>query len=134
MAMMRDDPLSRCLTVLPTDYRDYGGSVERWADAEQEYPDCSCGCRYFVLLGDEHGADWGICAKPDGPRAGLLTFEHQAGFGCFALDTDRIAKQQAEYEAKLATDPDHPGHRLRALRKQHEQEQQDQQDQHEPSA
>jgi hypothetical protein len=74
------------LTRLPTDYRDYGGEVERWADDKLAYPDCSCGCRHFAALEGKLGADWGVCAKQDGPRFGLLTFEHQAGFGCFVLD------------------------------------------------
>jgi hypothetical protein len=27
--------------------------------------------------------DWGVCTNPRGPRKGLLTWEHQAGYGCF---------------------------------------------------
>ena len=69
--------------LLVTDYADYGGEVERWADNE-DYPDCSCGCKYFFLLEGELGADWGVCGNLNGPRAGLLTFEHQAGRGCYA--------------------------------------------------
>lgn len=70
------------LKRLPTDYTDYGGTVERWADGD-DYPDCSSGCCWFVPLEAELGNDWGVCANPNGPRAGLLTFEHQAGRGCF---------------------------------------------------
>jgi len=71
------------LKRLPTDYSDYGGEVERWADEKVAYPDCSCGCRFFVPLEGKLGFDWGVCAKQGAPRAGLLTWEHQAGFGCF---------------------------------------------------
>ena len=27
--------------------------------------------------------DWGVCSNPSAPRAGLLTWEHQAGYNCF---------------------------------------------------
>ena len=73
---------------LPTDYTDYGGKVERWQHPEEFYPDCSSGCRHYRRLtsGLEEGvedADWGVCTNPRSPRAGLLTFEHQAGQGCY---------------------------------------------------
>ncbi len=74
------------VTRLPTDYRDYGGDVERWADPELHYADCSSGCRHFLNLRGKLGSDWGVCGKTDGPRFSLLTFEHQAGFGCFDFD------------------------------------------------
>ena len=68
---------------LPTDYKDYGGEIERWKEVEGFYPDCAAGCRYFAPLKDELGSDWGVCANQSSPRSGLLTFEHQAGIGCF---------------------------------------------------
>lgn len=68
---------------LPTDYSNYGGEVERWSDESLPYPDCSSGCRHFIPLAGELGSDWGVCGKKGFPRAGLLTWEHQAGFGCF---------------------------------------------------
>jgi hypothetical protein len=84
---MIKDPLWNVVHVLPTDYTDYGGTVQRWADAVLDYPDCSAGCRHFHRLHSEcevlADADWGVCANPRGPRAGLLTFEHQAGQGCY---------------------------------------------------
>lgn len=70
-------------TILPTDYADYGGAVVRWDDLAKAYPDCSCGCRWARWLAGALGGDWCICARPDGPRFGLLTCEHQAGAGCF---------------------------------------------------
>jgi hypothetical protein len=85
--MTQLDPLFQMLKRLPTDYADYGGEIERWADGDN-YPDCSCGCKYFLPLEGELGADWGVCGNPWGPRAGLLTFEHQAGRGCFNLDQE----------------------------------------------
>ena len=79
---MADDRFT-CLNVLPTDYDTYGGQVVRWADPEVDYPDCSGGCRFFVPLADEFRYDWGVCVEQGAPRSGLLTWEHQAGFGCF---------------------------------------------------
>lgn len=68
---------------LPTDYDHYGGTVVRWEKSNEDYPDCSCGCRWFIPLQGKQGADWGVCNKVDSPRAGMLTFEHQAGYQCF---------------------------------------------------
>ncbi len=61
---------------LPTDFQPYGA---RDRDAADPCADCSCGCRHFVPLAGDLGADWGVCAHAASPRAGLLTFEHQ---GC----------------------------------------------------
>ncbi len=65
-------------TVLPTDYKDYGGEIERWR-GEGLHGDCSAGCMWARPLAGKLGGDWVVCARPDGPRFGLLTFEHQAG-------------------------------------------------------
>jgi hypothetical protein len=74
-----NDPLWSVLKRLPTDYSDYGGEVIRWANSEESYPDCSGGCRHWLGI----DADWGVCANANSPRAGLLTWEHQAGYLCF---------------------------------------------------
>jgi hypothetical protein len=78
--------LFKCLKILPSDYEEYGGGVKRWENKEKDYPDCSRGCKFFFELKGDLGNDWGVCAKPNAPRAGLLTWEHQAGFGCFEQD------------------------------------------------
>lgn len=80
---MKGSSLFRCLKVLPTDYEEYGGEVKRWKDPKLPYPDCSSGCRHFFSLDGDLGMDWGVCGNPQAPRSGLLTWEHQAGFGCF---------------------------------------------------
>ena len=71
------------LVKLPSDYKDYGGKVERWENANEEYPDCSSGCKWFAKLDGDLGMDWGACLNRKSPRKGLLTFEHQAGKECF---------------------------------------------------
>ena len=63
--------LSIC-RYLPSDFEPYG-------QRERNAPDCSCGCMHFLKLPGKLGMDWGVCANPASPRAGLLTFEHQ---GC----------------------------------------------------
>lgn len=75
-----------CVKILSTDYSDYGGSVVRWDDKNADYPDCSCGCKWFLPLEGDLSTDWGVCNNPNAPRAGLLTFEHQTGRGCFEFD------------------------------------------------
>lgn len=81
---LRHEDMQAVVKSLPTDYQGYGcGTVERWADPVKTYPDCSMGCRWAAWLRGDLGLDWCVCAKPDAPRAGLLTFEHQAGYGCF---------------------------------------------------
>jgi hypothetical protein len=85
--MSDNDKLWQVLTRLPSDYKDYGGEVERWKEVEGYYPDCSCGCIFWKPLHDtennKEDFDWGVCVNPNGPRKGLLTWEHQAGVGCF---------------------------------------------------
>jgi hypothetical protein len=89
---MDKDPLWTVVKVLATDYSDYGGTVERWADPGQAYPDCSSGCRWWRPLYSERllgaDSDWGVCANPDSMRSGLLTFEHQAGQDCFECEPE----------------------------------------------
>lgn len=80
----RHKALKRVVRAIPSDYTDYGGEVVRWSDGQAAYPDCSCGCVWAEWLEGVLGMDWCVCTNPDSPRAGLLTFEHQAGFGCFA--------------------------------------------------
>lgn len=92
----------RCamVLILPTDYQDYGGTIERWADDGLAYPDCSGGCIHFRPLFTEQSPffdfDWGVCASPTSPRAGLLTFEHQAGVGCYEAPADELADELAD--------------------------------------
>jgi hypothetical protein len=87
---MVKDPKWQVLKILPTDYLDHGGKIERWKLIELDYPDCSYGCKWWAPLYnktyDGVDGDWGVCTNPSGPRAGLLTWEHQAGFNCFKTE------------------------------------------------
>lgn len=75
--------------VLDTDYVEYGGKITR-ADGDYRYLDCSVGCKHFVPLYDkvnkDLNLDYGVCTNLRSKRCGLLTFEHQAGFGCFEME------------------------------------------------
>ena len=73
--------LFKCLRILPTDYAEYGGEVKRWENNDLDYPDCST-CAMFSKLKEPNDNDWGVCSNKNSPRAGLLTWEHQAGFLC----------------------------------------------------
>lgn len=62
---------------LPIDFEPYGYRVRDDAD-------CSCRCKWYLPL-QALPADWGVCANPQSPRCGLLTFEHQ---GCQFFEGD----------------------------------------------
>ena len=88
--MSNKDLHNHLLTIiqkLPSDYEPWG-DVKRWEDENQSYPDCSSGCKHYLILEGDLGYDWGVCSNKNSPRAGLLTFEHQAGYGCFEQDED----------------------------------------------
>lgn len=74
---------------LPSDFEPYGERVR------VEGPDCSCGCRFFVPLHGNLAFDWGVCANPKSPRAGLLTFEHQ---GCREFEGVEGEREEAPVE------------------------------------
>lgn len=86
MAKLVNNLFEHC-KILETDYIDYGGKISRFADPDYDYRDCSCGCRYFIPLHDAANKgpniDFGVCTNPKSRRNGLLTFERQAGYGCF---------------------------------------------------
>ncbi|NBW57713.1 hypothetical protein EBR43_08010 [bacterium] len=76
------DKLIEKTVRLNSDYHPFG-ELDRWKNEEENYPDCSMGCKHYRTLQGELGADWGVCVKITSPRFGLLTFEHQAGKDCF---------------------------------------------------
>ena len=76
---------ARLIALMPRRPEDYEpwGDVERYADPDLGYPDCSGGCKWASWLENELGGDWCVCTNPKSHRVGLLTYEHQSGFGCF---------------------------------------------------
>ena len=76
------DQLLAFVKKLPSDFEPFG---ERSREADWG-PDCSCACKHFLKLRGSLGYDWGVCANPKSPRAGLLTFEHQ---GCKGFEDER---------------------------------------------
>jgi hypothetical protein len=74
--------LLQIVKSLPTDFEPWG---QRDRDNCDNFGDCSCGCRWYHILAGRRGHDWGVCACPESPRSGLLTFEHQ---GCPQFEDD----------------------------------------------
>ena len=71
-----DDELWDACQKLPSDWEPFGN--RRWPGRLEHHPDCST-CRWFTEL-FRTWPDWGVCANPESPRAGLLTFREQ---GCW---------------------------------------------------
>jgi hypothetical protein len=86
----RDLKLLDLCKVLDTDYSDYGGKIRRHSDPDYNYSDCSGGCKHFIPLYNQKyrdaDVDFGVCTNKRSKRCGLLTFENQAGYGCFETE------------------------------------------------
>jgi hypothetical protein len=78
---------------LPSDFEPWGERSD-----EERGGDCSCGCVFYKMLEEPLGGDWGVCANPQSPRCGLLTFEHQ---GCPQFTSDCV-DENCEEEKTLA--------------------------------
>lgn len=97
---------------LPTDFEPYG-QRDRGTAAPSE--DCSCGCRHFIPLAGDLGNDWGVCANPNSPRCGLLTFEHM---GCPQFESvfEQVMAGAEEGVTARAIDPLAPEIPLKQLK------------------
>ncbi len=77
--------------ILESDYAYYGGTIVRDKPPARGWEDCSS-CRFFAPIHNRKtgraDTDFGVCLNQHGPRAGLFTFEHQAGFSCYQPDED----------------------------------------------
>jgi hypothetical protein len=73
---------------LPSDFEPYG--ERKWEGKRHEKPDCSI-CRWFQPLLRPGQLDWGTCANPLSPRAGLLTFWEQ---GCGKFEPEKEAASE----------------------------------------
>ena len=92
----RHEALRSAMKKLPTDFEPYG---ERRRCDGTIHADCSCNCRWFHVLAGMRGQDWGVCANPKSPRAGLLTFEHM---GCPEYEWDGRANYLETASGKKA--------------------------------
>jgi len=86
----RMDKFLKVLRTLETDFDPYGKTERGGAD-------CSSGCRHFFKLAGDLGGEWGICANPDSPRSGLLTFQHQ---GCAAFEPILLDRTLADAQLR----------------------------------
>ena len=86
------EDLFKAVKKLPTDY-------EPWGRRKRNGNDCSVHCRWYHILAGMRGEDWGICANPKSPRAGLLTFEHM---GCPQYELDKRSEYLDTPEGRKA--------------------------------
>ena len=96
-----DEQLWQVCRKLPSDYEPYG---QRKREGQQkDQADCS-GCRRFQPLLRYGVLDWGTCANPDSPRAGLLTFRKQACESFLEAEEpidDDTYRSRAEFKDKV---------------------------------
>lgn len=78
-----DDQLWQACRKLPSDFEPYG--ERKWEGKPRGKHDCGT-CRWFQPLLRPGKLDWGACANPHSPRAGLLTFWEQ---GCERFEQER---------------------------------------------
>ena len=78
-----DDQLWQVCRKLPSDFEPYG--ERKWEGKPRGKHDCGT-CRWFQPLLRPGKLDWGACANPHSPRAGLLTFWEQ---GCERFEQER---------------------------------------------
>jgi len=96
-----DEQLWRVCRKLPSDFEPYG--ERKWEGKPQDKLDCST-CRWFQPLLRPGQLDWGTCANPQSPRAGLLTFWEQ-GCGQFEKEqepgTEDMRRSRSEFKDRV---------------------------------
>ncbi len=83
----------------PTDFALYGYR------SREAGPDSSCGCRWFLPLAGTFQYDWGLCANPVSPRAGLSDVRARpstGGAGGAAGGGERSARRPLARRAEAA--------------------------------
>ena len=88
-----DEELWEACRKLPSDWEPRG--QRRWLGKLEARPDCDT-CRWFTGL-FRTWPDWGACANPESPRAGLLTFREQ---GCWQHEPERERRYQSTRPAR----------------------------------
>lgn len=83
-----DDQLWETCLKLRTDFEPYG--QRKWPGPRETRPDCAA-CRWFAEL-FRGWPNWGACANPKSPRAGLLTFRDQA---CWQFGPEKGERAEA---------------------------------------
>lgn len=77
-----DEQLWAVCKKLPSDWEPHGERI--WKGRREDRPDCAT-CIWFLEL-YRTWPDWGVCANPESPRAGLLTFWEQ---GCWQFEPQK---------------------------------------------
>jgi hypothetical protein len=77
-----DDELWEACRKLPSDFEPHG--QRKWLGRRESRPDCATCCWFVELF--RTWPDWGACANPESPRAGLLTFREQ---GCWQFEPEK---------------------------------------------
>ena len=80
-----DNQLWETCLKLSTDFEPYG--QRKWSGPREVRPDCPA-CRRFAEL-FRAWPDWGVCANPESPRAGLLTYRDQGWWQFGSVDGER---------------------------------------------
>jgi hypothetical protein len=88
-----DEQLWQACRKLPSDFEPYG--QRRWQGDQKDRPDCAT-CGWFVEL-FRSWPDWGACANPQSPRAGLLTFWEQ---GCWQHEPEKGRRHEESRRAR----------------------------------
>ena len=95
-----DGQLWQACRKLPSDFEPYG--QRQWQGQREGQPDCAT-CRWFLEF-FRAWPDWGACANPRSPRAGLLTFWEQ-GCGQFGqekgLHNEDTHRACCDFESQL---------------------------------
>jgi hypothetical protein len=88
-----DGQLWQACRKLPSDFEPYG--QRKWQRQREGQPDCAT-CRWFLEL-FRTWPDWGACANPQSPRAGLLTFWEQ---GCEQFEQEKGSRDEETRRAR----------------------------------
>ena len=88
-----DEQLWEACRKLPSDFEPFG--QRKWMGQRESRPDCATCCWFVELF--RSWPDWGACANPQSPRAGLLTFWEQ---GCWQFEPEKGRRQQESRQAR----------------------------------
>jgi len=90
-----DEQLWEACRKLPSDWEPQG--QRKWLGEREARPDCATCCWFVRMISGAEWPDWGACANPESPRAGLLTFWEQ---GCWQHEPEGERRCQATRSAR----------------------------------